>query len=67
MKNCAKQPLNTAFGFVKTTLKSTGFNVIPIQNITTPNNQLIDLLDIHPNEAGQSNAKTATNKIRIAI
>src|SRR5690625_2847963 len=63
--NCAKTPPITERGFFKTSLKSTGFKVSPIPNITTPK-RIVIYWPKNEKESGIKNAITATTITKIA-
>src|SRR5690625_7452878 len=63
--NCAKTPPITERGFFKTSLKSTGFKVSPIPNITTPK-RIVIYWPKNEKESGIKNAITAKTITKIA-
>lgn len=67
MMNCAKHPVMTSLGRVKTSLKSAGFSVSPIPNITIPKRGLIALVLIQMQDDGTKRASAETAKIMIVM
>ena len=58
--NCAKHPVMMSLGRVKTSLKSAGFSVSPIPNITIPKRGLIALVLIQMQDDGTKRARAET-------
>ena len=58
--NCASSPTRISFGCIITGLKSEGFRVNPIPNITTPSIGVTAEVDTHKNDVGMNNANAAT-------
>ena len=58
--NCATQPIITSFGRLNTTLKSPGFRVRPMPNITMPSRLLTHAVFTTLNGPGKNRAPAAT-------
>ena len=65
--NCATQPTMTSFGRLNTTLKSSGFRVRPMPNITMPSRVLTHAVLTTLNGPGKNRASAATTMTMAAI
>ena len=65
--NCATQPTMTSFGRLNTTLKSLGFRVRPMPNITMPSRVFTQLVLTTLNGPGKNRAPAATTMTMAAM
>ena len=65
--NCATQPTMTSFGRLNTTLKSLGFSVRPMPNITMPSRVFTQLVLTTLNGPGKNRAPAATTMTMAAM
>ena len=65
--NCAMQPMITSFGRLNTTLKSSGFRVRPMPNMTMPSRVLTHAVFTTLKVPGNSRASAATTMTMAAM
>ena len=65
--NCATQPTTTSFGRLNTTLKSSGFRVSPMPNMTMPSRVLTHAVFTTLKGPGNSSASAATTMTMAAM